>query len=65
MRPRAPLTYLFVLNQSMSFPGVFKLWDLYVGAFLHVYPLRSRILLIYIYIYCAGKSRRGKLGGES
>ena len=24
----------FVLNQSMSFPGVFKLWDLYVGALL-------------------------------
>ena len=40
----------FVLNQSMSFPGVFKLWDLYVGAFLHVYPLRSRILLLYIFL---------------
>ena len=49
----------FVLNQSMSFPGVFELWDLYVGAFLHVYPLHSRILLIYI--FCARKSRRGKL----
>ena len=49
----------FVLNQSMSFPGVFKLWDLYVSTFLHVYPLHSRI--IYIYIYYAGKSRRGRL----
>ena len=29
----------FALNQSMSFPGVFKLCDLYVSAFLHVYPL--------------------------
>ena len=47
----------FVLNQSMSFPGVFKLWDLYVGAFLRVYPLRSSI---YIF-FCGGKSRRGKL----
>ena len=46
----------FALNQSMSFPGVFKLWDLYVGTFLLVYPLRSRI---YIF-FCAGKSRRGK-----
>ena len=47
----------------MSSPGVFKLLDLHVGAFLRVYPLRSCILLyIYIYIYiCAGKSRRGKL----
>ena len=34
----------FSLNQSMSFPGVFKLWDLYVGAFLHVYHLHSCIL---------------------
>ena len=50
---------LFVLNQSMSFLGVFKLWDLYVGAFLRVYPLRSRILLLYI--FCAGKSQRDKL----
>ena len=39
---------LFVLNQSMSFPCVFKLWDLYVGAYLLVYPLHSRILLINI-----------------
>ena len=47
----------FVLNQSMSFPGVFKLWDLYVSAFLRVYPLRSRILLIYIFFM------QGKDGG--
>ena len=39
----------FVLNQSMSFPGDFKLWDLYVGAILHVYPLHSRILLMNIF----------------
>ena len=45
----------FVMNQSMSFPGVFKLWDLYVGA-----SLRSRILLLYTF-FCAGKNRRGKL----
>ena len=45
----------------MSFPGVFKLWDLYVGASLRVYRLRSRIY-IYIYIYiCIRKSRRGRL----
>ena len=50
---------LFVLNQSMSFSCVFKLWDLYVGAFLRIYPLRSCILLLYF--FCAGKSRRGKL----
>ena len=43
----------------MSFPGVFKLWDLYVGASLCVYPLRSRTLLLYIFY--AGKSRRGRL----
>ena len=43
----------------MSFPGVFKLWDLYVGASLRVYPLRSHILLLYI--FCAGKSRRSRL----
>ena len=42
---------LFTLNRSMSFPGVLMLWDLYVSAFLHVYHLYSRILLIYIYIY--------------
>ena len=41
---------LFVLNQSMSFPSVFKLWDLYVGAFLRVYPLRSRILLLLFFL---------------
>ena len=40
----------FVLNQSMSFPSVFTLWDLYVDAFLHVYPLRSRILSIYTFL---------------
>ena len=49
----------FVLNQTMSFPSVFKLWDLYVGAFLHVYPLRSHILLIHFFF--AGKTWRGKL----
>ena len=43
----------------MSFPGVFKLWDLHVSEFLHVYPLHSCILLIYF--FCVGKSRRGKL----
>ena len=59
MRPRAPLTSPFVLNQSMSFPCVFKLRDMHVGAFLCVYPLRSRILLLYI--FCTGKSQRGKL----
>ena len=38
------------------------LWDLYVGAFLHIYPLYSRILLINMYIFfCVGKSRRGRL----
>ena len=47
----------FVLNQSMSFPGLFKLWDLYVDAFLHVYHLRSRILLLYIFFV------QGKAGG--
>ena len=47
----------FVLNQSMSFPCVFKLWDMYVGAFLHIYPLRSRILLLYIFFM------QGKAGG--
>ena len=40
----------FVLNQSMSFPSVFKLWDLYVDAFLRVYPLHSHILLLYIFL---------------
>ena len=39
----------FVLNQSMAFPSVFKLWDLYVSAFLHVYHLHSCILLINIF----------------
>ena len=43
----------------MSFLGVFKLWDLYVSAFLYVYPLHSRILLIDI--FCGRKSRRGRL----
>ena len=38
----------FFLNQSMSFPCIFKLWDLYVGAFLRVYPLRSRIFLLLL-----------------
>ena len=47
----------FVLNQSMSFPSVFKLWDLYVSAFLHVYPLRSRILLLCFFFV------QGKAGG--
>ena len=46
----------FSLNQSMSFLGVFKLWDLYVGAFLHFYPLHSRILLINIFL-CREKSK--------
>ena len=56
----------FSLNQSMSFPGVFKLWDLYVGAFLHVYPLHSRILIRNIF-FCREKPKwpTGKLGGES
>ena len=48
----------FAFNQSMSFLSVFKLWDLYVGASSLVYLLRSRILLLYI--FCAGKSRRGR-----
>ena len=47
-----------VLNQSMSFSGVFKLWDLYVSAFLRVYPLRSRF---FFFFFFAGKSRRSKL----
>ena len=42
----------------MSFPGVLKLWDFYVGAFPHIYPLYLRILLIFFF---AGKSRRGRL----
>ena len=49
----------FVLNQSMSFPGVFKLWDLYVGAFLCIYPFRSRILfffIFFIYFFVQGKA---------
>ena len=50
----------FGLNKSMSFPSAFKLWDLYVGAFLHVYPLRSCILFLFLF-FCARKSRRGKL----
>ena len=36
----------FTLNRSMSFPGVLMLWDLYACAFLDVYPLYPRILLI-------------------
>ena len=40
----------------MSFPGVFKLWDLYVGAFLRVYPLRSCILLLLLF-FVQGKAR--------
>ena len=49
----------FVLNQSMSFLGVFNLWDLHVGAFLRVYPLRSRILLLlFIYFLCREKPER-------
>ena len=47
----------FDLNISMSFPCVLMLWDLYAGAFLHVYPLYSRILLINIYIFVQGKAR--------
>ena len=43
----------------MSFSGVFKLWDLYVGAFLRVYPLRSRILSSFF--FCGRKIWRGKL----
>ena len=46
----------FACNQSMSFPGVFKLWDMYVGASLRVYPLRSCVLLLYIFV-------QGKAGG--
>ena len=46
----------FVLNQLMSFPSVFKLWDMYVGAYLHLYPLRSRILLLYIFFFVQGKA---------
>ena len=53
----------FVVNQSMSFSGVYKLWDLYVHVFLRDYHSRSRILLLHI--FCAGKSRRCKLGEES
>ena len=45
----------FTLNRSMSFPGVLMLWDLYVGAFLHVYPLYLRI---FIYILCREKPER-------
>ena len=47
----------FVINKSMSFPC--ELWDLYGNTFLRIYPLRSRILLLYI--FCARKIRRGKL----
>ena len=56
----------FSLNQLMSFPGVFKLWDMYVDAFLHVYPLHSHILLIHIFS-CREEleGSTGKLGGES
>ena len=49
----------FSFNQLMSFSSVFKLWDMYVGASLHVYLLCSRILLLYI--FCAWISRSGRL----
>ena len=45
----------FVVNQLMSFSGVYKLWDLYVNAFLRVYPSRSGILLLHI-LFVQGKS---------
>ena len=45
----------FSLNQSMSFPCVLKLWDFYVGAFPHIYPLYLCILLIFFL--------QGKAGG--
>ena len=42
------------------------LWDLYVGAYLHVYPLYSRIFNKYIFLLCREKPEgsTGKLGGE-
>ena len=56
----------FALNQSMSFPGVFKLWDLYVSGFLHVYPLHSCILLINIFLCRENpEGSTSKLGRES
>ena len=56
---------LFTLNISMSFPGVLMLWDFFVGAFLHVYPLYSRILLILFFL-CKEKpdGSTSKLGEE-
>ena len=50
----------FVLNQSMSFLGVFKLWDLYVDAF-YVFILYVRVFYYSFFFFCAGKSRRCKL----
>ena len=53
MRPRA---LLITLNRSMSFPGVFKLWGLYVGvllSFIFTYFLNN-------IFFCTGKSRRGR-----
>ena len=55
---------LFTLNRSMSFPSVLMLWDLYVDAFLHVYPLYSRILLIIFFCREKPEGSTGKLGGE-
>ena len=46
----------FALNQSMSFQGVFKLWDLYV-----VVCLSFAFTYFLIKKNCAGKSRRGRL----
>ena len=42
----------------MLFPGVIKLWDLYVGASLRVFKFAYFII---IYFLCAGKNRKGKL----
>ena len=46
---------LYILNRSMSFSGVFKLWGLYVG-------VRLSFAFTYLIIFsCTGKSWRGKL----
>ena len=49
----------FTLNRSMTFPGVFKLWDLYVVFIfsLHVYPT----YFLNKYFFHVGKSRKGIL----
>ena len=46
----------FTLNRSMSFPGVFKLWGLYVSV-----RLSFTFTYLIICFFSIGKSWRGKL----